>query len=256
MATTDTKTVFLTGASSGINLAIAKHFADLGMNISILARNVDKLTAAKKEIEDRGAKCLIFPADVRNYDEVAKAFGDTANTLGPIDTVIAGAAGNFVAPAQAISSNGFRSVLEIDTLGTFHTMKASFEHLRKNQACLIAISAPQAVVPYLAQSHVSTAKAGIDMMIKSLALEWGRFGIRVLGISPGPIEDTEGLERLAPSATAKEKIAKVTPIQRLGTKKDVACLTAFLASDQANYITGTTIPCDGGIQLIGPIAFG
>ena len=161
-----------------------------------------------------------------------------------------------MAPAQAILSNGLRSVLEIDTLGIFHTMKASFEHLRKNQTCLIAISTPQAVVPYLAQSHVSTAKVGIDIMIKSLAVEWGRFGIRVLGISPRPIEDTEGLERLAPSATAKEKIAKATPIQRLGTKEDVARLTAFLASDQANYITGTTIPCDGGIQFIRPIAFG
>ena len=187
---------------------------------------------------------------------MAKAFKETADTFGPIDTVIAGAAGNFVAPAQAMSSNGFRSVLEIDTLGTFHTLKASFEYLRKNQACLIAISAPQAVVPYLAQSHVSAAKAGIDMMIKSLAMEWGRFGIRVLGVSPGPIEDTEGLRRLAPSATAKEKIAKVTPIQRLGKKEDVAHQIAFLASDQANYITETTIPCDGGTQLIGPIAFG
>lgn len=256
MATNDKQTVFLTGASSGINLGIARHFAVLGMNISILARKVDKLAAAQKEIEDLGANCLTFSADVRKYDDVVKAFAETADTFGPIDTVIAGAAGNFVAPAQAISSNGFRSVLEIDTLGTFHTMKASFEHLRKNQACLIAISAPQAVVPYLAQSHVSAAKAGVDMMIKSLAMEWGRFGIRVLGISPGPIEDTEGLERLAPSTTAKEKIAKVTPIQRLGKKEDIARLTAFLASDQASYITGTTIPCDGGTQLIGPIAFG
>jgi NAD(P)-dependent dehydrogenase (short-subunit alcohol dehydrogenase family) len=101
------------------------------------------------------------------------------------------------------------------------------------------------------QSHVNAAKAGADMLIRTLAVEWGGLGVRVNSIIPGPIADTEGMARLAPTPEAMEKSAKSVPLQRLGAKDDVADLALFLASDAAAYITGAIIPCDGGLLLMG-----
>ena len=216
------KTAFLTGGSSGITLAIAEHFASLGMNIALLARNPDRLAEAQAAVEAHGAECLIFPADVRNIDDMTSAMAQTADRFGSIDTVVAGAAGNFVAPAKDLTSNGFKSVMDIDTLGMFNTASAALPHLTKPGGSVIAISAPQTVVPYAGQIHVSAAKAGIEMALKTLAIEWGPMGIRTVGISPGPIADTEGLERVAPTKEAKAFVEHRTPVRRLGQKSDIA----------------------------------
>src|SRR6185295_16943320 len=116
-----------------------------------------------------------------------------------------GAAGNFVAPALGMSANGFKTVVDIDLMGTFHVFRASFAFLRRPGASLIAITAPQAVRPSMFQAHVCSAKAGINMLTKCLAMEWGPAGVRVNAISPGPIADTEGMRRLAPSAEAEQR---------------------------------------------------
>jgi len=137
--------------------------------------------------------------DVCDHDAVKQAFADCANLFGEIDVLISGAAGNFPAMANDISSNGFRSVLEIDVLGTHHVMTAAYPHLVKPGASIINISAPQAVLPMQAQIHVCAAKAGVDMITKVLAQEWGGDGIRVNSVMLGPIEDIEGMRRLAPS---------------------------------------------------------
>jgi hypothetical protein len=134
---------------------------------------------------------------------------------------------------------------------TSDVMKQGFPHLRAPGASCISISAPQAVHPYPLQAHVNAAKAGADMLIRTLAMEWGPMGVRLNSIIPGPIADTEGMARLAPTPEAMAKSAKGTPLQRLGTKDEVADLALFLCSDAAAYITGAVIPCDGGLCLQG-----
>jgi NAD(P)-dependent dehydrogenase (short-subunit alcohol dehydrogenase family) len=150
-----------------------------------------------------------------------------------------------------MSSNGFKAVMDIDVVGTFNACRAGFEHLRKPGATVINISAPQAFLPTAMQAHVCAAKAGVDMLTRVLAIEWGGAGVRINSISPGPIDDTEGMKRLAPSDSAREKIVQNLPLQRMGAKADISNLALFLASDAASYITGSVMVCDGGWSLLG-----
>jgi NAD(P)-dependent dehydrogenase (short-subunit alcohol dehydrogenase family) len=127
--------------------------------------------------------------------------------------------------------------------------KASFNKLQKPSPSLIAISAPQAVTPMPFQAHVCAAKAGINMLIKCLAMEWGPAGVRINGISPGPIGDTEGMRRLAPTKEAEEAYTRMIPLRRAGTKDEIAALAMYLCSDAAQYMTGAIYNCDGGSEL-------
>ncbi|MFT3839639.1 MAG: SDR family oxidoreductase [Myxococcaceae bacterium] len=244
------KHVFITGGSSGINLRVAERFAEAGAKVSIIARNPEKLAAAEQQLSKLGP-AKGYSVDVRDFPKMTEAFEIAHREFGPVDVLVCGAAGNFPAPAAMMSPNGFRSVLEIDTLGTFHACKAAFDHLTKPGGVILSISAPQASVPYPMQSHVCAAKAGVDMITRTLAFEWGGLGIRVNSISPGPIDDTEGMSRLAPDESARDKVSKLVPLQRFGTKDDVANLALFLSSDAASYCTGGVYSVDGGMQLLG-----
>ncbi len=243
--------VFVTGGSSGINLGIATAFGRFGAQVSINGRNPEKLAGAVKGLQAQGITAQGHQADVRDYAAVDRALTDAVAAFGPLDVLVCGAAGNFPAPAMSLSSNGFRAVLEIDVLGTFHACRAAFEKLRTPGACILNITAPQATQPYPLQAHVCAAKAGVDMLTKTLALEWGPAGVRVNGIVPGPIEGTEGMARLAQGDGAREKLAQGLPMQRLGTVDDVANLALFLASPAASYVTGGVHACDGGMTLLG-----
>lgn len=244
------KVAFVTGGSSGINLGIAERFVKAGAKVVINGRNVEKLEAAVKQLQESGT-AMGVSADVRDYAAVEKSFQTAHDAYGEIDILVCGAAGNFPAPALGMSSNGFKAVMDIDVLGTFNACRAGFEHLRKPGATVINISAPQAFLPTAMQAHVCAAKAGVDMLTRVLAIEWGGAGVRVNAISPGPVDDTEGMKRLAPSDAAREKIVQSLPLQRMGAKSDIANLALFLASDAASYITGSVMLCDGGWSLLG-----
>jgi hypothetical protein len=244
------RSVFISGGTSGINLGIAMVFAQSGSKVLVFGRNADKAKAAADQIRSQtGAIAMAGSADVRNFGAISQLFADASAEIGPPDVVIAGAAGNFVSPAVGISANGFKSVVDIDLLGTYHVFRAAYDVVRKPGASLIAITAPQAVQPLLNQVHVCAAKAGVNMIVKVLAMEWGPAGIRVNGISPGPIAATEGVERMAPTEAAKEQWIARSALRRFGTADDIARAAIFLSSDNASYITGTILACDGGMEL-------
>ena len=149
-----------------------------------------------------------------------------------------------------ISPNGFKAVVDIDLLGSFNSCRAAFEQLKETQGNIIFISAGMAFLPYAFQAHVGAAKAGIDNLMRNLALEWGRFGIRSNSIAPGPIEGTEGVRRLVPEGSA-DALKRMIPLGRFGTPDDIGQLSVFLASPLASYITGALIVADGGQNLPG-----
>ena len=243
------KVAFIAGASSGINLGIAQHFARNGARVAIVSRSEEKIAAAAKTITDEGYEAIGMAADVRDFAAVDEALKTAHDTFGKIDIVVSGAAGNFVAPALGMSANGFRTVVDIDLIGTFHVLRACFQYLNRPGASLISITAPQAVNPSLYQAHVCAAKAGINMLTKCLAMEWGPGGVRVNAISPGPIADTEGMARLAPTPEMEAGVKARLALRDYGTKTDIADLALFLSTDNANYITGTIMDCDGGTGL-------
>jgi NAD(P)-dependent dehydrogenase (short-subunit alcohol dehydrogenase family) len=248
------KTVFVTGGGSGINLGIARNFAALGASIGICGRTQEKLDAAAVELRALGARVCPVAADVRDYAALEAAFARSRDELGPLDILVCGAAGNFPVRAEKLSPNGFKTVVDIDLLGSFNASRAAFDQLKETRGTVIFISAGMAFVPHAFQAHVGAAKAGIDMMMKNLAIEWGRHGIRTNSIVPGPIEGTEGMKRLA-SAARLEKMRDAIPLRRLGTVDDIGQLAAFLASPLASFVTGCVVVCDGGQNLAGSMAF-
>lgn len=243
------KVAFVAGGSSGINLGIARRLAKQGARVAILSRTQQKVDDAVNSIVDAGGVACGFAADVRDYSAVATSFSEAYNKFGEIDIVVSGAAGNFLAPAVGMSANAFRTVVEIDLIGTFNVFRASWDHLRKPGASLIAITAGQAVRPTVFQAHACAAKAGVNLLTQTLAMEWGPAGVRVNAISPGPIADTEGMARLTPTLEITRALKSRIPLRDYGTVDDVADTALFLCSDMAKNITGAIIDCDGGSIL-------
>ena len=242
----DNKVVVVVGGTSGINRGIATSFAALGAKIAVASRSQQKVDDTVAELTGLGAEAMGFAADVRDPEAVAQGLHSVHERFGDFDVLVSGAAGNFPALANDLSVNGFRSVIDIDLCGTFHVMKAAFPLLRKPGASVINISAPQAFIPMKAQLHVCAAKAGVDMITRTLALEWGSSGVRVNSVVPGPIAGTEGMARLAPTEAARAKTAASVPLGRLGNTADIGNACLFLGSELASYISGVILPVDGG----------
>lgn len=238
------------GGTSGINLGIADAFARQGANVSVISRKRENVEAASVQLRRHGAKVFGTIADVRDYDAVGCALAEATHQLGEIDVLVSGAAGNFLCEVEGMSSNGFRAVVDIDLVGTFHVLRQAYGHLRKPGASVINITAPQSFVPMRYQAHACAAKAGVDQLTRVLALEWGSAGVRVNSISPGPIDGTEGFRKLmAPSDEDRQAALDAVPLKRFGSLDDIANLALFLASPYAAYISGALIPCDGGGAL-------
>ena len=228
---------------------MAERFAEHGAKVMLAGRKQEKLDAAASAIKAAGGAAGTAAIDVRDYPAVEAALKRTRDEFGEIDILVCGAAGNFPAPVIGMSANAFKSVIDIDLLGTFNTCRASYEHLKKPGASVISISANHAHTPIAYQSHVCAAKAGVDLLTRTLAIEWGAAGIRANCITPGPTEDTEGMRRLAPTEEARKRVLQSVPLKRYGTKDELADLALFLCSDAAAYITGAIYVCDGGSSL-------
>ncbi|MBC7658597.1 MAG: SDR family oxidoreductase [Chitinophagaceae bacterium] len=240
------KVAFITGGGSGINFGIAQALAAHGAHIAMMGRREEVLKKACEELASKfGVKTFFKAGDVRDADQCAAALKATNENFGHIDILVNGAAGNFLAPPELLSPNGFKTVIDIDLNGTFNMCRHGYQYLKASKGIIINISANLHYVGTLFQSHVSAAKAGVDALTMNLAAEWGHEGIRVNGIAPGPIGDTEGMKRLAPGE-AGEKLKKLIPLQRFGSVQDIGLAAVFLCSSAASYITGETLVVDGG----------
>lgn len=244
--------VLVTGGSSGVNFGIAERFAEKGAALSLLARDRSKLDTACENLKSTyDIEAIGVSSDVRDYDQMKTRIEESVDRFGTIDVLVCGAAGNFPAEASDMSANAFKSVIDIDLLGTFNACRATYEYLTKPGAAIIAISAPQSEQPYPLQSHVCAAKAGVDALVKTLAVEWSDDGIRANAIQPGPVTNTEGMDRLTPTDETKEQLADVLPSGRFIEKKEIGDMALYLASSAASGITGAIVPVDGGQLLIG-----
>ena len=238
------KVAFIAGGTSGINLGIAKRFAELGGRVAVLGRNPEKAAGAAADI---GHGALWRAADVRDFGAIRAAMEEVRGELGAFDIAVSGAAGNFLAPVLGMSANAFKAVVDIDLIGTFNVFRGCHDLLAP-RASLIAITAGQAVNAMAMQAHACAAKAGINHLVRVLALEWGP-DVRVNGISPGPIADTEGMARLAPDPATRQAHYDRIALKRWGTTREIAEAAVFLSSDAAAYITGTILDVDGGSQI-------
>ena len=222
----------------------------LGADACVVGRNFDKTESAAKSIATvrPGAKVIgIGGVDVRNLQDLESSAQQCAQELGSLDFVIAGAAGNFLAPIEQLSSNAFKSVIDIDILGSFNTVKATLPFLVKSASInrtdgkdplpgtggrIIFVSATLHYAGTPLQTHVGAAKAGVDSLSNSVAIEYGPRGLTSNVIAPGPIEATEGMSRLSRNS---EKAWSWIPSGRLGTVREIADATVYLFSGAGNY---------------------
>lgn len=246
------KVVIITGGSSGMGKYMAKHFVEKEAKVVITGRNLEKLEAAKNEIETVHGNVLPISMDVRKIEDVKRMIQETDKHFGSIDFLVNNAAGNFICPAENLSINGWNSVIDIVLNGTFYCSSEIGKYwIEKGiKGKIINIVATYAWNAGAGVIHSAAAKAGVLSMTRTLAVEWGRrYGINVNAIAPGPIERTGGAEKLWESEEAARRTLNSVPLGRLGTPEEIAGLAAFLFSEQASYINGECITMDGGQWL-------
>lgn len=271
----------ITGGGTGIGQAIARAYHRAGASVILVGRRASVLADAAASMvaatqpasasaapqathtaepqcaggvaqSDPALPCVAwFAADVRDAQAMEAAVAFAVATCGHLDTLVNAAAGNFLVAAEDLTANGFRAVVEIDLLGTFHACRAALPALRQaSRGAIINISTTLAQGATPMQAHAAAAKAGVDALTRNLAVEWAPYGIRVVGIAPGPIANTEGVQRLVRAAEANTARVAAIPAGRLGALDEVAALAVFLRSSAAAYITGTTVVQDGGLSVV------
>ena len=246
------RVALVTGGGTGITGGVARALSEAGAKVALVSRSLEHLEPAAARINEAGGAAIPLSADVRDFGQVERAVAATVERFGRLDIVVNGAAGNFLCPAEELSPNGFGTVVDIDLKGTFNVCRASFEELKKNRGQILNISATLHYLGTPLQLHVSAAKAGVDALTRNLAVEWGRHGIRVNAVAPGPIEDTEGMRRLVPEPV-KQKLLRKIPLGRFGLIRDIEHCAVFLCSDAASFINGAVIAVDGGNWLFNSV---
>jgi len=242
------KVALITGGGSGIGFDIAKKFGIHGAKIAILGRRKEVIDSAVTELKSCGITAVGFSADVRKVETIKAAIENIVEQFGKLDILVNNAAGNFLCSAEELSPNGFKTVQEIDLMGTFNTSLTALPYLKRKPgdrelSLIINITATLQYKAKPFQVHAASAKAGIDVITQTLGIEWGSYGIRVVGIAPGPINNTTGLSVLSISQYTDPQ---GEPLERFGDPDDVSYTAIFLATNAASYITATTIVVDGG----------
>jgi peroxisomal 2,4-dienoyl-CoA reductase len=242
------KVALVTGGGTGICRGIAHALASAGCDVAITSRTPEHLDPTVAELKGLGVRAFAMAGDVRDAAAVDAVIAGTAEALGRLDVLVNGAAGNFVCEAEKLSPNGFGTVVDIDLKGTFNVSRAALPHLKARGGAILNISATLQLLGTAGQAHAAAAKAGVDSLTRTLAVEWGRYGIRVNGLAPGPVEGTEGVRRLT-TGESRRKILEQCPFGRLATIDEVADAALFLCSDASAFVTGATLVIDGGLWL-------
>lgn len=254
------KVALLTGGGSGIGFEISTQFGLHGASIAIMGRRKQVLDSAVSGLCSQGIPAIGFVGDVRKQEDAKRVVESTVKHFGRLDILVNAAAGNFLVSSEDLSPNGFRTVMDIDSVGTFTMCHEALKYLKKggpgrsfsSGGSILNISATLHYTAAWYQIHVSAAKAAVDATTRNLALEWGTdYDIRVNGIAPGPIGDTAGMSKLAPEEISN-KAREIMPLYKLGEKWDIAMAALYLASDAGKYINGTTLVVDGGLWLSRP----
>ncbi|MBT8385564.1 MAG: SDR family oxidoreductase [Bacteroidia bacterium] len=250
------KVIVITGGGSGLGKAMTTYFLELGANVAITSRNIDKLNAVKVELEAKtGGKVLPVQCDVRNYDEVEAMLKATLAEYGKVDGLLNNAAGNFISPTERLSSNAFDTIIDIVLKGTKNCTLAFGKHwinTKQKKATVLNIVTTYAWTGSAYVVPSATAKAGVLAMTRSLAVEWAKYGIRFNAIAPGPFPTKGAWDRLLPG-DLKDKfdMKKKIPLRRVGEHQELANLAAYLMSDFSAYINGEVVTIDGGEWLQG-----
>lgn len=250
------KTIVVTGGGSGLGKAMTKYFLELGAQVAITSRNLEKLQTTAEALEsETGGTCFPVQCDVRDYEQVVAMRDAVLDRFGSIDVLLNNAAGNFISPTERLSANAFDVVIDIVLKGSKNCTLAFGKHWidkeEENKTILNIVT----TYAWTGSAYVvpsATAKAGVLAMTRSLAVEWAKYGIRSNAIAPGPFPTKGAWERLLPGDLAEKfDLSKKVPLRRVGDHQELANLAAYLASDFSAYINGEVITIDGGEWLEG-----
>lgn len=250
------KVIVVTGGGSGLGKAMTQYFLELGAQVAITSRDLEKLKTTAAELESQtGGKCLPLQCDVRHYEEVENMLQETLKVFGKVDVLLNNAAGNFISPTERLSANAFDTVIDIVLKGSKNCTLAFGKHwidTKQTSATILNIVTTYAWTGSAYVVPSATAKAGVLAMTRSLAVEWAKYGIRSNAIAPGPFPTKGAWDRLLPGdLSEKFDMAKKVPLKRVGDHQELANLAAYLVSDFSSYINGDVITIDGGEWLKG-----
>ena len=261
----DGQVALVTGGGSGIGFGIATTLGRLGAHVAIASRSADRLEDAVRRLGEGGASASAHAVDVRDPERVKAMVAEVTDAHGRLDVLVNNAAGNFYAPSETLSANAWKSVVEIDLYGTFYCSQAVLPAMRANGGGrIVNISMTLHYRGWPMMAHATAAKAGIDALTRTLALEWATHGVRVNAVAPGPIP-TEGVRKaFAPPPGTEapdlgfveramaEHATRTIPLGRWGSPEDIANMVAFLASPAGDWVTGAIFVVDGGEWLKRP----
>ncbi len=246
--------ILITGGGSGLGLSMAKKFAEIGADIAICGRTEKKLEKAANELNEFGTDVRWYSVDVRDYEKVGEMFDSIINDFGKLTGLVNNAAGNFLSASEDLTHGGFKAIVDIVLHGSFNCTHHFGNYLIKqkqkgNILNIVTTYAEDAGSAFVLPSACS--KAGVLAMTRSLAYEWGTYGIRVNAIAPGPFPTEGAWTRLFPTKKFEKKYLEKIPAGRYGDHEELANLAAFMMSDMANYMTGECVTIDGGEKLSG-----
>lgn len=254
------KTIIVTGGGTGLGRSMTKYFLELGANVVISSRKLDVLEGTAEELrKETGGKVLPVACDVRQYEQVEQMLSQAVLTFGQVDGLVNNAAGNFISPTERLSHRAFDTIVDIVLKGSSNCSLALGKYwIDKNiKGTILSILVSWAWTGSAYTVPSATAKAGVLSLMRSLAVEWGRHGIRCNAIAPGPFPTKGAWDRLFPEEALpkefleKSKIENSVPLGRVGEHQELSNLAAYLISDYSSYLTGEIIALDGGEWLYG-----
>ncbi len=243
------QTIIVTGGGSGIGRATAIELASLGAHVVLVGRTPEKLTAVQLDISEMGGESSTFTCNIREEEQVQALFADVLSRQGAVHGLVNNAGGQFLSPAEFISKKGFHAVIETNLTGTFLMCREAYNQAMRDNGGVIVNMLMENWRGFPGMAHSAAARAGIENLTKTLAVEWVRSGVRVNAVAPGLIESS-GLDNYPEAAQEFiQAVVKDIPFKRMGTESETAAVIVFLLSPAANYISGESIRIDGASSL-------